>query len=271
MRPAHRASANPIDGATPFLKWAGGKRRLLKQYAPFFPARATINRYYEPFIGSAAVFFHLQPPDACLADVNEQLVEIYQVVQGDVEGLIRALKVHRNERDYYYEVRALDPDTLSPTERAGRLIFLNRTCYNGLCRFNRSGEFNVPFGRYRSIKYTRDFGPYRDRLAGWEFSCRDFEALGPEDDDFVYADPPYDVEFRQYAQGGFEWDDQVRLAHWLARHPGPVVASNQATERILELYSGLGFAITLLDAPRMISCTGDRSPAREMLATRNMI
>ncbi|MGD8806434.1 MAG: Dam family site-specific DNA-(adenine-N6)-methyltransferase, partial [Chloroflexota bacterium] len=148
MKPVDRASITPVDGAVPFLKWAGGKRRLLKQYAPYFPGRAAIHRYYEPFIGSAAVFFRLQPIRACLADVNRKLVEIYRVVQQDVEELIRALQVHRNERDYYYQVRGLDPADLSAVERAGRLIFLNRTCYNGLYRENRRGQFNVPFGRY---------------------------------------------------------------------------------------------------------------------------
>ena len=94
----------------------------------------------------------------------------------------------------------------------------------------------------------------------------DFEDLKLRNDDFVYADPPYDVEFTQYAKQAFTWEDQVRLAKWLAQHPGPVVASNQATDRIVELYSSLGFKLMTLDAPRRISCTGDRTPAREVLA-----
>jgi len=88
--------------------------------------------------------------------------------------------------------------------------------------------------------------------------------------DFVYADPPYDVEFTHYSQGGFSWDDQVRAAKWLARHRGPVVLSNQATDRIVKLYRKLGYSLTLLDAPRRISCTGDRTPAKEVIATRNL-
>ena len=116
--------------------------------AIFSGKRSGIGRYYEPFIGSAAVFFHLQPHPAWLADANEKLVEVYRTVQQDVEALIDALQVHRNERDYYYQVRAQNPAELSPVQRAARLIFLNRTCYNGLYRENKKGEFNVPFGRY---------------------------------------------------------------------------------------------------------------------------
>ncbi len=147
---------------------------------------------------------------------------------------------------------------------------MNRTCYNGLCRFNKRGEFNVPFGRYGRIRYTRDFSQYRGAFAGWEFECGDFEQLGLRSSDFVYADPPYDVEFTQYAKQDFSWDDQEKLAHWLRRHPGPVIISNQATDRIRRLYRSLGFEMIFLKAPRLISCSGDRTPADEVLATRNL-
>jgi DNA adenine methylase len=115
---------------------------------------------------------------------------------------------------------------------------------------------------------VRDFGAYRGTLSRWHFTWGDFEKLELEDDDFIYSDPPYDVPFRQYSRDGFEWSEQVRLARWLARHKGPVVLSNQATERILTLYESLGFHLKLLNAPRSISRTGDRTPAREVLATR---
>ena len=116
----------------------------------------------------------------------------------------------------------------------------------------------------------RDFRPYSGPLSRWTFTTGDFEAIDTSPKDFIYADPPYDVQFRQYASDGFDWEEQERLAQWLARHRGPVVASNQATERILALYRGLGFAVELLDGPRRISRTGDRTPAREILATRNI-
>ena len=155
-------------------------------------------------------------------------------------------------------------------EAASLFYFLNRTGYNGLCRFNRSGEFNVPFGSYKQITYTRDFTPYRAAFADWDFSVGDFEAIALAPTDFVYADPPYDVEFTQYSQGGFTWDDQVRTATWLSKHRGPVILVNQATDRVADLYRTLGYGVRDLDAPRRISCTGDRTPAREVLATRNI-
>ena len=104
----------------------------------------------------------------------------------------------------------------------------------------------------------------------WEFQVGDFEAIPLEKTDFVYADPPYDVDFTHYSQGGFSWDDQVRAAKWLAKHRGPVVLVNQATQRVADLYKDLGYSVSYLDAPRRISCTGDRTPAREVMATRNL-
>ena len=133
--------------------------------------------------------------------------------------------------------------------------------------------FNVPFGRYKTINYftARDFRPYVDTFRAWTFTNTDFDDVPLEPDDFVYADPPYDVEFTHYSKGGFSWDDQVRTAKWLAKHPGPVVLSNQATPR----HQGAvpyrwASPLTLLEAPRRISCTGDRTPAAEVLATRNL-
>ena len=128
----------------------------------------------------------------------------------------------------------------------------------------------MPFGRYKRIGYIRDFTPYREVFGGWAFTVGDLDAVAVERGDFVYADPPYDVEFTQYSRGGFSWDDQERTAAWLAKHRGPVVLVNQATERIEKLYRKLGFTVGFLDAPRRISCTGDRTPAREIIGSRNL-
>jgi len=181
----------------------------------------------------------------------------------------------QNEKAYFYRQRSRFNELISEgkansEEAASLFYYLNRTCYNGLCRFNRKGEFNVPFGLYNKIIYKTDFAEYVEAFAQWEFVCVDFEELPLESSDFVYADPPYDVEFTQYSKEVFGWDQQVRLAEWLARHPGPVVLSNQATKRIRDLYQKLGFRIAILEAPRLINCTGDRTPAREVLATRNL-
>jgi DNA adenine methylase len=142
--------------------------------------------------------------------------------------------------------------------------------FNGLCRFNKSGEFNVPFGRYDRISYRRDLRRYQSILAGWTFTNADVENVALEKNDFVYADPPYDVEFTQYAKGAFSWTDQERTAAHLARHPGPVLLVNQATPRIDELYRSLGYSIDFVTGPRRIGCNGDRTPAREIIAARNL-
>jgi site-specific DNA-adenine methylase len=146
--------------------------------------------------------------------------------------------------------------------------YLNRTGFNGLCRFNNKGEFNVPFGKYKTITYSADFLEYRELLGRWEFSCGDFQAMALREDDFIYADPPYDRVFTKYSQQDFTWDDQERLAVWLSQHSGRVVVSNQATDRILALYQKLGFRVDTVEAPRRIACNGNRKPALEMLAYR---
>ena len=155
-------------------------------------------------------------------------------------------------------------------QAAEYFYYLNRTGYNGLCRFNKSGEFNVPFGKYKTINYRKDFREYAAVFRKWKFTHGDFEDVSLQAGDFVYADPPYDVEFRQYSKEGFEWPEQERLALWLSSHAGPVALSNQATDRIVKLYRALGFRLEFLDAPRRISCTGDRTPAKEVLATKGI-
>jgi DNA adenine methylase len=263
--PPDRDSTGPLS---PPLKWAGGKRWLLPDLQRIWD-RFKDRRLVEPFCGGLAVTLGLRPQRVLLSDANPHLINFYRWLQ---KGLRTAIPM-RNDQELYYQHRAefnrLVTSGLDATQEAAEFFYyLNRTGYNGLCRFNRRGEFNVPFGRYKSINYLRDFSPYRKASRNWHLVAGDFADLPVQPEDFIYADPPYDVQFRQYAKDGFEWPDQVRLAEWLARHPGPVVASNQATDRILELYGDLGFQVTLLDAPRMISCTGDRSPAKEMLATR---
>ena len=128
----------------------------------------------------------------------------------------------------------------------------------------------MPFGRHPSITYVTDFSRFPPALENWTFTNSDIESLPVEPDDFIYADPPYDVEFTTYSSGGFSWEDQVRTAEWLAAHRGPVVLSNQATPRIVRLYKKLGFKVRYLAGPRRISCNGDRAAAREVLATMGL-
>lgn len=225
----------------------------------------------EPFCGGLAVTLGLRPDRALLGDANPHLINFYRWLK---RGLTVSVLLE-NDAELFYRHRRTFNELLrrgagDTAQAASLFYYLNRTGYNGLCRFNSRGEFNVPVGRYTSITYTTDFSKYRKVFANWRFVTGDFEGLELSPRDFVYADPPYDVEFRQYVQGGFCWDDQVRTAEWLARHPGPVVLSNQATDRIVSLYERLGFRLSFLKAPRRISCTGDRTPAREVLAVRNV-
>lgn len=254
----------------PPLKWAGGKRWQVPHLRPIWAAHSE-RRMVEPFCGGLAVTLGLMPAKALLNDANPHLVNFYTWLQ---RGLQTDLEMANDEALFYRHRERfntlLATGKASSREAAALFYYLNRTGFNGLCRFNRQGEFNVPFGRYSRITYTRDFVPYRQAFAGWTFTHGDLEIVPLDPADFVYADPPYDVDFTAYAKDGFSWTDQERTARWLARHPGPVVLVNQATERVEALYRGLGFEIGFLEAPRRISCTGDRSPAREILATRNL-
>lgn len=253
----------------PPLKWAGGKRWLVPELKPLWGLKQD-HRLVEPFCGGLAVSLALRPEKALLNDLNAHLITFYNWLQ---RGLVVSVEL-KNEEAFYYQARTQFNElikcsaTKDGQEVAELFYYLNRTGYNGLCRFNRRGEFNVPFGRYQKLNYAKDFLEYQETLGAWQFSVGDFENIILSSQDFVYADPPYDVEFTQYSPTGFSWEDQVRLAHWLQGHQGPVVASNQATKRIVELYSDLNFEISFLAGPRRISCTGDRTPAQEILAWR---
>ncbi|MDH4379077.1 MAG: Dam family site-specific DNA-(adenine-N6)-methyltransferase [Vampirovibrionales bacterium] len=282
-RPAVVPSEDPSH-LSPLLKWAGGKRWLLPVLQPLWnashrPKKSSLvaakgfqRRLVEPFCGGLAVALGLNPKQALLNDANPHLIHFYQQVQ---QGFRLTVPL-KNEEAAYYAARerfnqlikeGIAQDT---PEAAEWFYYLNRTGYNGLCRFNKKGLYNVPFGKYRTIGYKTEFSDYQPTLAPWQFASGDFSELAIDANDFVYADPPYDVPFTQYAADGFTWADQVRLAEWLSDLPCPVVASNQATDRILDLYRSLGFEVQTLAAPRRIACTGDRTPAQEMLAVKGL-
>jgi DNA adenine methylase len=264
--PVAQAKRTPLK---PPLKWAGGKRWLVPYLREYWKEHRH-RRLVEPFVGGLAVTLGLLPENALLNDINPYLISFYRWLQ---QGLHVTIET-KNDEELYYRHRDRFNELITSGhwdgEEASQLfLFLNRTSYNGLCRFNKKGTFNVPFGRYKTINYPRDLCAYRDVLAPWSFTRTPFEQIELQPDDFVYADPPYDVEFTQYSPERFGWEEQKRLAQWLTAHPGPVILSNQATPRIIELYDDLGYDTSLrLQAPRMISCTGDRSRAEEVVATR---
>jgi DNA adenine methylase len=264
------AVASDRASLRPPLKWAGGKRWQLPYLLPLWTPHRR-KRLVEPFCGGLAVALGLGPRRALLNDLNPHLINFYRWLQAGLETDVPM----ENDEGLFYRHRdrfnrLLREHKHDTAEAAALFYYLNRTGYNGLCRFNRRGGFNVPFGSYARIAYVRNFSRYRDLFAGWTFTSGDLESVAVERGDFIYADPPYDVQFTSYSAGGFSWDDQQRTAEWLAKQRGPVVVVNQATERIDRLYRKLRFRVEYLDAPRRISCTGERTPAKEIVGTRNL-
>lgn len=239
----------------PFLKWAGGKSRLIKQYRFYFP-KMGFKTYYEPFLGGGSVFFYLQPDLAILTDINQELIETYRCVKDNVDELILLLNKHQTEHDndrseehfYYYKIRSETYDT--PIERAARLIYLNRTCFNGLYRVNSRGEFNVPIGDYKKPKICNPdlLHSASAALKSAQIEVRHFEYIldyAKTSDDFVYFDPPYHPlsntsYFTAYSPDSFNEYNQRRLRDIfaeLASRGVKVMLSNSDSTVIQELYS----------------------------------
>lgn len=261
---------NPL--VMPVLKWVGGKRQLLPELRRRLPKRFTT--YYEPFIGGGALFFDRQPQKAVLNDSNSELINVYRQIRSNVAVLIEALRRLRNTQVDYYRIRQMDRDgtlaQMSLVERAARIIYLNKTCYNGLFRVNSHGEFNSPFGFYKNPNIVNEsvLLAVSAYLSNHElkFKCGDYtEALrGIRKGAFVYFDPPYDpvsssASFTGYTQGGFDADEQERLCEIcksLNRKGVKFMLSNSDTERINSLYGE--FNIDKVQARRNVNSNGTR-------------
>ncbi|MCL6610184.1 MAG: DNA adenine methylase [Peptococcaceae bacterium] len=267
---------DPAPRAQPVIKWAGGKRQLIDRYREFFPAR--FNAYHEPFLGGGAVFFHLIPPVSFLSDSNEELINMYLVIQNKVDQLIEDLSRHKNDRDYYYQIRSLDVRTLTDVQRASRLIYLNKTCYNGLYRVNRRGEFNVPFGKYKRPRFLDvDSLLAANRvLQRAVLMAGDFEMVleNARPGDFVYLDPPYypvsrTSGFTDFTDRSFSAKDHERLSRTFDELAGRgclVMLSNSDTPFVRELYAGYRRGIISLTANRPINSRADkRGPVGELI------
>lgn len=240
---------SPVESDTervpPFLKWAGGKRWFVKRLGHILPT--VFNYYIEPFLGSGAVFFHLDPKKSKLGDKNSDLVETYEAISKDWRGVLEKLRKHErgHSEQYYYSVRNQAPREL--TSRAARFIYLNRTCFNGLYRVNKRGKFNVPKGSKDTVIFPfDDFAALAKRLRNCTFHAGDFAYLirSAKKGDFLYVDPPYTVRhnnnnFLKYNEVIFSWEDQVRLAGLLhdARRRGvQILVSNANHRSIRKLY-----------------------------------
>lgn len=268
--------ASVPEAVTPPLKWAGGKRWLVPNLEPLWKTNRH-RRLVEPFAGGLAVTLALRPVQALCNDINPHLVNFFKHLKA---GLTIEIHGGTSETTYYsYRgafnelIRLHRATGMHEDGRRGAMLFyyLNRHCYNGLCRFNKKGEFNTPIGDYVNPKFEKDLQHYKPVLRNWHFTVGDFEDVDLRRTDFVYADPPYDDAFTGYSKDGFGFADHKRLAEFLKDHDGPVVLSNHATADMLDLYEDCGFDVSRrLNAPRMIHCFGDRTPAQEVLAVRNL-
>ncbi len=269
------STPTPLPGGgppRPFLKWAGGKSQLLPQLAQFFPLPGKVKRYVEPFLGSGAVYFHfkrmVEPRSALLWDNNRELIETFQAVQSDVDAVIRILRKHqsRHDKDFFLAMREKTPISLAG--KAARLIYLNKTCFNGLYRVNSRGIFNVPFGRYKNPAILNEKGlRIASRyLVGAKIEARDFRLLQVQAKarDFVYLDPPYHPRsstayFTAYTRDSFGVEDQRELAdvyRKLDKKGCLLMLSNSDTPLVRELYQG--FEIREVSARRRINSRADR-------------
>ena len=269
----------------PILKWVGGKRQLLGAILPLIPEYTT---YYEPFVGGGALLFSIQPKKAVINDSNEELIGIYRVIKEEPDTLISLLEKHKaaNCQEYFYEVRALDRSResyhkLTAAEKAARIIYLNKTCYNGLFRVNRAGEFNSPWGKYKNPNITneeaiRAMSRYFNK-SGVKLCCGDYrEALkGTRKGAFVYLDPPYmpistSSSFTGYTAEGFgilEQKELKRQCDLLNKKGINFLLSNSCCDFIEELYGD--YIVEHVSAKRTINAKADKRGAIDEVLVRN--
>lgn len=270
-----RADVQYLDRARahPFLKWAGGKRSLISEIVKHLPP--SIGAYWEPFLGGGAVFFSLDSriSEASLSDMNLELILTYKMIQKEPEKVIEALKEHAENhgKRYYKKIRDKQHDEQDPVLLAARFIYLNRTCYNGLYRVNKSGRFNVPMGSYKNptICDEENLRAVSEVLQGVSLKAQSFDQIEPESGDLVYCDPPYDGTFSSYTGNGFTDDDQKALRDACVRWENSgahVIVSNSDTPLIRSLFEGWKFHS--IQAQRNINCKGnERGKESELLVT----
>ncbi len=267
-----------ITKASPLVKWVGGKRSIINELKTRLPRK--INTYHEAFIGGGALFFELcdDIEEAHLLDNNLDLVIMYNVVKKDPKKLIKLLKSHDKNHceDYYYKIRS-QHELQDPIELAARLLYLNKTCFNGLFRVNKKGEFNVPMGKYKNpnIVQENNILACNKVLQKATITYGDFSDINPNSGDFVYFDPPYHPinkqSFTTYTKSDFNEVDQNRLRDFLViLHSNEVntMLSNSNTEFIQHLYKSSIFNVSIVNAPRHINCKPNkRNPVEEVLIT----
>lgn len=270
---------------SPFLKWVGGKRQIIPEILSQLPKNISSLNYCEPFIGGGALFFHLEPKKAIINDYNDELINVYKVIKNNLEELLIDLKKHENTSEYFYKIRSIDRqplfDELTNVQHASRIIYLNKTCFNGLYRVNSLGEFNSPFGRYTNPNIVNE--PVLRAVSKYLNSSEitilngDYEKVlnAVTADTFVYLDPPYhpiseSSNFTGYVQGGWTEKHQIRLKKAcddLDKKGVKFLLSNSSAPFIKELYSE--YYIHSINANRSINSIGDKRGQIEELLIKN--
>ena len=267
----------------PVLKWVGGKRQLLKTFEPLFPT--SFDFYAEPFVGGGAVFLHLSPDNALISDINKDIINLYQIIKDDIDGLLSTMSQFSNDKECYYNTKAWDKDpnfeSRSSVEKAARTLFLNRTCFNGVYRVNQKGYFNVPFGRY---KHPLDLDTqnlyalnayFNEKNITFKNYSYEYTLKELPENSFVYLDPPYDpisptAAFTSYSKNGFNQEDQINLRKYcdeLNKKGIKFMLSNSATEFIKKQYQN--YNINIVKAKRMINRDGTGRGAVDEVVIRN--
>ncbi|MES0489081.1 MAG: Dam family site-specific DNA-(adenine-N6)-methyltransferase [Leptospirales bacterium] len=257
----------------PFLKWAGGKSQLLSRLEQFIPEK--YNKYIEPFVGGGALFFRMQPERAVLADSNEELIITYKQIQKNLPKILMALQNFKNEEEFYYTTRAVDPSKLSLIERAARLLYLNKTCYNGLYRVNKKGQFNVPYGKTSGNFSNREvLNNARKVLHGVKIEHGPYDktlAKHAEPGDFIFLDPPYypvgpSSDFKRYTKDFFYEKDHVLLKNEFDRLVDlgcKVVLTNSSHPFIVDLYKK--YEMQIVATKRLISCNAQTRSGKDII------
>lgn len=256
------------------VKWAGGKSRLVPILLKIVPN--DINRYVEPFFGGGALFWALNRKGSLIADSNEELINFYTIIRNEPEELLRSTRSMTISKEEYYRIRSLIPQELDPIQRAARFIYLNKSCFNGLYRVNRQGQFNTPFGGKTDVKLldARNLRMASKLLQDTEIICGDYKDVLPmlKEGDFVYLDPPYVPigkysDFNRYTSQFFTYEDQEALSTvftGLSRRGIKAILSNSHSERVAALYSA--FQQIVVEAPRQINCKPEgRGKVKELI------
>ncbi|NBW56469.1 Dam family site-specific DNA-(adenine-N6)-methyltransferase [bacterium] len=256
---------------SPLFKWAGGKRWFMQRYSTAFNPFANL-RMVEPFAGGLAFSVTLQPKHVLANDINPHLINFYNQVKEKKFFLPTDLILSKK---YYYAIRAEFNDLITLNQiqglRPAQLFWmLNRLGFNGLCRFNRDGLYNTPFGYYKKIFLQFEWSKYEEIFQSWTFTHNHFEEIKLTNNDFLFCDPPYDGAFPFYSKELFDFTQHQKLVSWIKKQGNPVLIMNHPTPRILELYADEGLEISFLMAPRTLSANmGSRGPTQELIASYN--